>query len=113
MTPSDQELLQTRRHDKGLETAYPLTQRFRQMIRRRTATALDPWRADGLASARPALVTFAHGLPRERSAVQGALILSDSHGQVEGQITTVTRLKRQSYGRGQRDLLRQRMLHAA
>jgi transposase len=113
LTPSDQELLQTRRHDKGLETAYPLTQRFRQMIRRRTATALDPWLADGLASEMPALVNFANGLQRERSARQGALILPDSNGQIEGQITKLKLLKRPSYGRAQLDRLRQRMLHAA
>ena len=73
------------------------------MIRRRTATALDPWLADGLASEMPALVNFANGLQRERSARQGALILPDSNGQVEGQITKLKLLKRPSYGRAQLD----------
>jgi transposase len=41
LTPSDRELLQDIRRDKDLETAYTLTHRFRQMIRRRMATALD------------------------------------------------------------------------
>jgi transposase len=113
LTPGDQELLQTLRHDKGLETAYTLTQRFRQMMRQRTATALDPWLADCLASEMPELVNFANGLQREQSAVQAALELPYSNGQVEGQITKVKLLKRQSYGRAKLDLLRQRMLHAA
>jgi transposase len=113
LTPADQEFLQTLRQDKGFETAYTLTQRFRQMIRQRTATALDPWLADCLTSEMPELVNFANGLQRERSAVQGALILPYSTGQVEGQITKLKLLKRQSYGRAKLDLLRQRMLHTA
>ena len=111
--PSDQALLQTRRQDKGLETASTLTQRLRQVMRQRPAAALDPWFSDGLASRIPARVNFASGLQREHSAVQAALELPSSHGQVEGQITKLTRLKRPSYGRATRDLLRQRMLHAA
>jgi transposase len=90
-----------------------LTQRFRQMMRQRTAAALDPWLADGLASGMPERVNFASGLPREHSAVPAALDLPYSNGQVEGQITTLKLLKRQSYGRAKLDLLRQRMLHAA
>jgi transposase len=113
MTPADQELLQMLRHDKGLETAYSLTQRFRQMIHHRTATPLDPWLADCLASEMPELRNFAKGLQRERAAVQNALTLPYSNGQVEGQITKLKLLKRQSYGRAKLDLLRQRMLYAA
>jgi transposase len=113
LTPADQELIQMLRHDKGLETAYTLTQRFRQMIRQRTATALDPWLTDCLASQMPELMKFANGLQRERAAVHNALVMPYSNGQVEGQITKLKLLKRQSYGRAKLDLLRQRMLHAA
>ena len=77
------------------------------------ASALDSWFVDGLASGMPELVHFASGLPLEQSAVQAALNLPYSNGQVEGQMTTLIRLKRQSYGRAKLDLLRQRMLHAA
>jgi transposase len=42
-----------------------------------------------------------------------ALTRSYSHGQVEGQVTKLKRLKRQGYGHAKLDLLRQRMLHAA
>jgi transposase len=51
------------------------------------ATALGPWLADCLASEMPKLLNLANGLQRERSAVQNALILPYSNGQVEGQIT--------------------------
>jgi transposase len=61
----------------------------------------------------PELVHFASGLQREQSAVQAALTLPYSNGQVEGPITKLTRLKRQSYGRAKLDLLRQRMRHVA
>jgi transposase len=77
------------------------------------ATALSPWLADCLASEMPELVNLANGLQGQRSAVQNALILPYSNGQVEGHITNLKFLKRQSYGRAKLDLLHQRMLHAA
>jgi transposase len=113
LTPSDHQILQDIRRDKDLETAYTLTQRFRQMLRQRTAATLEPWLMDCHASGMPELVHFASGLPREQPVVQAALELPYSNGQVEGQITKLTRLKRQSAGRAKLDLLRQRMLHAA
>jgi transposase len=113
LPPSDLELLEALRHDKDLETAYTLTQRFRQMMRARAASTLDLWLTDCLASRMPELVNFASGLQREQPAVQAALTLPYSNGQVEGQITKLKLLKRQSYGRAKLDLLRQRMLHAA
>ena len=90
-----------------------LAQRFRQMIRHRLATALDSWLVNCLASGMPELVYFASGLQREQSTVQAALDLPSTIGQVEGQITNLKLLKRQSYGRAKLDLLRQRMLYAA
>jgi transposase len=113
LSPSDAEMLQALRHDQDLDAAYTLTQRFRQMMRAREASTLDLWLTDGLASEIPELVHFASGLQREHSAVQAALELPHSNGQVEGQITKLKLLKRQSYGRAKLDLLRQRMLHAA
>ena len=113
LTSSDHEILKDIRRDKDLERAYTLTQRFRQMMRQRTATAFDSWLVDCLTSGMPELVHFASGLQREHSAVQAALTLPYSNGQVEAQITKLKLLKRQSYGRAKLDLLRQRMLHAA
>jgi transposase len=113
LTPFDHQVLQALRHDRALETAYTLTQRFRQMIRQRVVAALEPWLMDCLASGMPELVHFASSLQREQPAVQAALALPHSNGQVEGQITKLKLLKRQSYGRAKLDLLRQRMLHAA
>jgi transposase len=113
LPPSDVEVLQALRHDKDLDTASTLTQRFCQMKREWTASTLDLWLMDCQASGMPELVHFASGLQREQPAVHAALTLPYSHGQVEGQITKLTLLKRQSYGRAKLDLLRQRMLHTA
>ena len=113
MTPADHEMRRDIRRDKALERAYTLTQRFRQRMRQRTAPAFDSGLVDCLRRGRPALVHVASGLPREHSAMHAALTLPSSNGQVEGQITTLTLLQRQSYGRAKLELLRQRMLHAA
>jgi transposase len=113
VTSAEQDHLQHLRRDKELELAYTLAQRFRQMIGERMATALDVWLADCLASGIPELCNFASGLQREQDAVQAALDLPYSNGQVEGQVTKLKLLKRQGYGRAKLDLLRQRMLHAA
>jgi transposase len=113
LSPSDAAMLQALRHDKALEAAYTLPQRFRQMRRAREASPLDLWLTDGLASERPERVHVASGLQREPSAVQAALERPYRNGQGEGQSTTLKRQKRQSYGRATPDLLRQRMLHAA
>jgi transposase len=113
LPPSDVEVLQALRHDKDLDTAYTLTQRSRQMMRARAASTLDPWLMDCQASGMLELVHFASRLQREQPAVQAALTLPYSNGQVECQITKLKLLKRQSYGRAKLDLLRQRMLHAA
>jgi transposase len=83
------------------------------MMRAQAATALKPWRMDCLASGMPERVNVANGLQREHSAVQAALTLPYSNGQVEGQITTWKLLNRQGSGRAKLDLLRQRLLHAA
>jgi transposase len=113
LPPFDGEVLQALRHDKDLDTAYTLTQRFRQMMHARAAPTLEHWLRGCLASGMPELVHFASGLQREQPAVHAALTLPYSNGQIEGQITKLKLLKRQSYGRAKLDLLRQRMLHAA
>ena len=112
MPPSAVERLQALRLDKGLETAYPVTPRFRQMRRARAASPLDRWLRDCQASGMPELVHCARGLRREQAAVQAALTRPDSNGQVEGQITKLKLVKRQMYGRAKLDLLEARLLAA-
>jgi transposase len=113
LPPSEHQLLQDLRRDPNLDAAYTLTQRFRRLMHERMAAALTPWLTDCQASGLPELVHFARGLRREQSAVQAALELPYSNGQVEGQITKLKLLKRQGYGRAKLALLRQRLFHAA
>jgi transposase len=93
-------------------TAYPLAQRFGQMIRGRQVEELDAWLAEAEASDVPELRSFAMGLRRDYAAVRAALELPWSTGPVEGQINRVKMLKRQTYGRAKFDLLRRRVLLA-
>jgi transposase len=92
--------------------AYPLVQRFGEMIRTRQKDALDRWLADVEASGIVELRNFAASLRRDEGAVRAALELPWSTGPVEGHINRVKMLKRQSYGRAKFDLLRRRVLLA-
>lgn len=60
----------------------------------------------------PALWRFAEVLRQDWAAVVEAVKQSWSQGQVEGQINRLKLIKRQTYGRANFDLLRQRVLTA-
>ncbi len=94
----------------ALATARDLAQRFGALVRARAADALTPWLADAEHSE---LRGFAAGLHQDEAAVRAALTLPWSSGQVEGQVTRLKLVKRQSYGRAGLDLLRARLVHAA
>jgi transposase len=91
--------------------AHRLVQRFAAMVRERRAVDLEAWLADAAAGGIPEVAGFVEGIRRDRAAVEGALTLEWSQGQVEGQITRLKLLKRQMYGRAKFDLLRQRVLY--
>lgn len=95
------------------QVAYPLVQDFLALIRERKHAEFDRWvraaRESGLAE----VERFAVGLQRDEAAVRAALRLKHSNGQTEGRVNKLKLLKRQMYGRGGFDLLRQRVLHAA
>jgi transposase len=59
------------------------------------------------------MLSFAHGLQDDLSAVKAGLTLEWSNGVTEGQIHRLNLLKRQRYGRAGFVLLRQRVLQAA
>jgi transposase len=59
----------------------------------------------------PDLRTFAEGLRSDSEAVEAAMSMEWSNGQVEGQVNRLKLIKRQMYGRAGFDLLRQRVLH--
>lgn len=83
---------------------------FFRIVRKRDMTALTPWFED---TRNTALAGFASHLARDRDAVEAALKLPWSQGQVEGQVHRLKLIKRQMYGRAGFDLLRLRVLQKA
>jgi transposase len=99
-------------HSAAIDTAYHLAQDFIVMVRERQAAALEGWLDRAVTSAIPEIGSFVAGLQRDQAAVQAALELPWSNGQVEGQINRLKLIKRSMYGRANFDLLRQRVLAA-
>lgn len=95
----------------SLETTYQLVQDFLVMMRQREGERLDAWLVRVHESQLPELESFAHGVERDRDAVQAGLTLPINHGQVEGQVTRIKLIKRMMYGKAGFALLRQRVLH--
>ncbi len=87
-----------------------LAQAFAQLVRTRNAKALEPWIEQAIDSGVPELGSFVGGIRRDQPAVFAALTYPWSQGQVEGQITRLKFLKRQSYGRASFNFLRHRVL---
>ena len=84
-----------------------LAREFFRIVRKRDMTALTPWFE---ATGTTALAGFASHLARDRDAVEAALKLPWSQGQVQGQVHRLKLIKRQMYGRASFDLLRLRVL---
>ena len=82
---------------------------FSALLRAREAEALGPWLARCHAGP---LGGLAHGLTRDRAAVEAALALPWSTSPVEGQICRLKLIKRSMYGRAKLDLLRARVIAA-
>jgi len=93
--------------------AIELAQSFARLIRQRQADQFEAWLEQALHSSIPAFVNFAAGLQADFEAVQAAMKLSVSNGQVEGQVNRLKLLKRQMYGRAGIDLLTRRFLLAS
>jgi transposase len=97
-------------HSPSALVAYPLVQRFGQMVREGGAQDLDDWLKDAEESKITELKRFAEGLRSDYGAVKAALLLPWSSGQVEGQVNRLKLIKRQMYGRAGFQLLRRRVL---
>ncbi|MCE7030952.1 ISL3 family transposase [Jiella avicenniae] len=94
----------------ALAEARALIDRFHVMIRSRSVGHLPIWICDAEASL---LASFARGIRRDVSAVQGSITEPWSNGQTEGQVNKLKLVKRQMYGRAKLDLLEARLLGAA
>jgi transposase len=106
-----EQLTAFRRAAPSLETTYQLVQDFLGMMRQREGERLDAWLLRVNASRLPELESFAHGVERDKDAVQAGLTLAINNGQVEGQVTRIKLIKRMMYGKAGFALLRQRVLH--
>ena len=95
----------------SLDATYQLVQDFLAMMRKREGERLDAWLTQVHESGLPELESFAHGVERDKDAVQAGLTLAINNGQVEGQVTRIKLIKRMMYGKAGFALLRQRVLH--
>lgn len=82
------------------------------MITERQAGRLDSWLKAASESGVRELESFARTLSWDYEAV-AALKYEWSQGQVEGQVNKLKLIKKQTYGRANFDLLRQRVLRAS
>lgn len=97
-----------------IKTAADLGREFREIIRQRQSDRLEDWAGRAQQAGVPReLTSFARGLKADWGAVQAALTMHWSNGQVEGQVNRLKTIKRQMYGRAGFDLLRQRVLHGS
>ncbi|HEV2121759.1 MAG TPA: ISL3 family transposase [Chloroflexota bacterium] len=98
--------------NEAIATAAMLAQTFGQIVRERAVAALDPWLEAAATSGVAEFKRLAASLRRDYGAVQAALTLVWSNGQLEGQINRLKGIKKAMYGRGKFDLLRRRVLYA-
>jgi transposase len=98
--------------DTELARGCELRLRFHGIVNGRNIEALDAWLADAHASRLSPFIILAHGIERDRAAVDAALTYDWSNGPVEGHVHRLKLIKRQCYGRAKADLLRRRVLAA-
>ncbi len=110
-----------------LKTVHRITERcctlfeeFAGMLRDKEQTSeeqarrqLEEWTERAKASGIAELKAFAVKLLQDTEAVVAAMVLPYSQGQTEGRVNKLKLIKRSMYGRGNFDLLRQRVLYAA
>ena len=89
---------------------YELTQGFATVFRGKQSDTLQTWLNQARGTGLPEIVRFCDALRRDEKAVQAAVVLPWSNGQVEGQIHRLKLVKRQMYGRAKFHLLRCRVL---
>lgn len=110
---TEQQLLLKLQSSAQLAPAIELAQWFTRLIRQGQAEQFEAWLEQALSSKITAFVNFAASLKEDFAAVEAAMRLSVSNGQVEGQINRLKLLKRQMYGRASFELLERRFLLAS
>jgi transposase len=90
-----------------------LVQDFRTLLREHDVDGLYAWLHGAEACPIPELRRVAKRMWLDRRAIEAAVVLEWSNGQVEGRVNKLKVLTRSMYGRAKFDLLRQRVLRAA
>ncbi len=93
--------------------AEALVKDFARVLRERDVDGLYAWLRVAQASGIAELQALARSIWIDRPAVEAAVRLAWSNGQVEGSVNKLKLAKRAMYGRAKFDLLRQRLLYAA
>ena len=84
-----------------------------QRSEEQTHSRLKEWTEQAKASEIAELKAFAVKLLQDTDAVVAAMVMPYSQGQTEGRVNKLKLIKRQMYGRGKFDLLRQRVMYAS
>ncbi len=93
--------------------AAALVAAFGAVLREREVDGLSRWLREVEVSGIKDLQAFARSIVLDRAAVEAAIRLDWSNGQVEGQVNRLKLTKRAMYGRASFELLRRRVLHVA
>lgn len=110
----DQRLVEELKQSPEIVLATELIGEFATIIRQRELDRFKNWLERARAGTAPKDIRgFAQSLQQDQKAVEAAISLEWSNGQVEGQVNRLKTLKRQMYGRAKFDLLRARFLYAA
>ena len=97
-------------NDPQIGTLRRFLLRFRGLLRGSSKAKLQQWMKEVENSGFGRLERFVQFLRRDEAAVENAVTMPWSNGQVEGQVNKLKALKRQMYGRGSTELLRARLL---
>lgn len=114
LTPDEQTYLTHLYHAcPHVYLAQALVQEFATVLQEHDVSGLYDWLRRAETCPIQELERVARGMWLDRDAIEAAVALEWSNGQVEGQVNRLKLLKRSMFGRSRFDLLRQRVLHAA
>jgi transposase len=94
----------------GMPALHLLVTGFSAVFKNQDPAAFQSWTEQATATGLAPIKTFCDGLLRDQAAVNAAISLKWSNGQVEGQVHRLKLIKRQMYGRASFELLRARVL---
>lgn len=113
LTPKEKQMIRSLcKRSKEIKKTVSLIKDFRLMMENKDGSLLKGWIDRAILSDVKEFSGFARGLLGDFHAVQNALTLAWSNGQVEGQVNKLKTIKRQMYGRASFSLLRKRLIYA-